>query len=90
MNHQSEKSVPSTGLSCHTSESIFIQEHQRRLTMHEGTNPSEFRLFRVTHTKKDGSWVDARSQQVEARIDELLSQASQADSTDWETSIELS
>lgn len=76
-NRRSEKAGPGTGLSCHTAGSISIKEHRRRFKLKKGVEPEEWQLFKATHTKKDGSWVDSRSQQVGARVDKLMFQATQ-------------
>ncbi|XP_042422903.1 uncharacterized protein LOC122010436 [Zingiber officinale] len=76
-NRNTEPGGPSTGTARHTSGSRSIVEHTIDLERELARQPTCMEIFLKTHKKKDGSFVDSRSQTLHQEMTERVAQASQ-------------
>ncbi|XP_042461543.1 uncharacterized protein LOC122045397 isoform X1 [Zingiber officinale] len=76
-NRNTEVAGPSTGSTKHTAGSRSIVEHAIDLTDILERRPTCWEVFRNTHKKKDGTFVDARSKAIDDEITYRVTQASQ-------------
>ncbi|KAK9123603.1 hypothetical protein Sjap_013205 [Stephania japonica] len=79
-NRQTEKGGPGTGVSKHTSGSIPFLVHEERLSKKLGRDCTSLELYLHVHTKKhDGqTFIDARSERVNAEIQRMREEMSQS------------
>ncbi|KAK9144539.1 hypothetical protein Sjap_004442 [Stephania japonica] len=79
-NRRTEKGGPGTGMSKHTGGSIPFLVHEERLSKELGRDCTPLELYLHMHTKKhDGqTFIDARSERVNAEIQRMREEMSQS------------
>ncbi|XP_073121266.1 uncharacterized protein [Henckelia pumila] len=78
-NRNTEPEGPGTGLVKHTGGSRCFVEHSIKMREELNCDTTAYELFKKLHQKKDSTWVDAKSNAVDDKMNERLLEASQPD-----------
>ncbi|XP_073064099.1 uncharacterized protein [Primulina eburnea] len=78
-NRNTEPEGPGTGVVKHIGGSRCFIQHSIKMREELGRDASAYELFKMTHQKKDGTWVDARSKALDAEMNAQFLEATQLD-----------
>ncbi|KAF2296876.1 hypothetical protein GH714_010866 [Hevea brasiliensis] len=74
-NRRSETGGPGTGLSKHTGGSRSTVEHSQKMAQELHRDPNSWEVFKKLHKKKDGTFVDTRSQSINNQMEAMVAAA---------------